>query len=276
MLLPIRAAVLAAALLVGVSAPQAFAATLYSQGFETNAFDWNGATRVSSGTDGVPSSSGAFHAQTGTGYTFWGGFNASNGGSGSFVPYTTSIDIYLNIAGGAANDTRFDFTSSIYKADNSFLRDFIFNAGFYNSGDVTNPGAGTNRFIVSASNNAPGWPANPDRDPIVISQTGWYTFQEQFFDNGGVLGVNLSILDSSESLLGTWLLSDPTDLIGTVGGSGYGWFATNGFGTLNIDNASLTTDVAATPLPATLPMFVSGLGLVGLLRWRRTRKPVAA
>jgi len=33
-----------------------------------------------------------------------------------------------------------------------------------------------------------------------------------------------------------------------------------------------TVDVSATPLPATLPLFVSGLGGLGLLGWRRKRK----
>jgi hypothetical protein len=32
---------------------------------------------------------------------------------------------------------------------------------------------------------------------------------------------------------------------------------------------------AATPLPAALPLFVSGLGGFGLLAWRRKRKNVA-
>jgi hypothetical protein len=40
----------------------------------------------------------------------------------------------------------------------------------------------------------------------------------------------------------------------------------------------ITFDVAATPLPATLPLFATGLGALGLLGWRRKRKnaPLAA
>ncbi len=34
--------------------------------------------------------------------------------------------------------------------------------------------------------------------------------------------------------------------------------------------------VAATPLPAALPLFASGLGALGLFGWRRKRKPQAA
>jgi hypothetical protein len=39
-----------------------------------------------------------------------------------------------------------------------------------------------------------------------------------------------------------------------------------------IDNAVLTeNDVATTPLPAALPMFMSGLGLIGFVAWRNKR-----
>ena len=36
------------------------------------------------------------------------------------------------------------------------------------------------------------------------------------------------------------------------------------------------TPVSATPLPAALPLFVSGLGAIGLLGWRRNRKNAAS
>lgn len=45
-----------------------------------------------------------------------------------------------------------------------------------------------------------------------------------------------------------------------------------------IDNAVLTeNDVAATPLPAALPMFISGLGVIGFVAWhkKRTEFPIA-
>ncbi len=37
-----------------------------------------------------------------------------------------------------------------------------------------------------------------------------------------------------------------------------------------------TPDVAATPLPAALPLFASGLGAMGFIGWRRKRKATAA
>jgi hypothetical protein len=279
----IRAALMAAPVLVFAVAgsPQAFAATLYSQGFETDTAGWFGVTRVSSGTDGVTSASGAYHAEapTGTGsYTNWGGYNSSTGGSpGAFQPYTTSIDIYLDVSAGAANDTRFDFVSAINQASvNVHLRDFAFNAGFYDSSDITAPGAGTNRFIISSSTNSTrsgAYPKDPNHGPIAIETTGWYTFQSAFVDNAGYLNVDMSIFDSLGVLIASWVLdNNTTDPISTVGGNRYGWFPQNEFPFLAIDNASLTT----TPLPAALPMFASGLGALGLLRWRKKRKSVAA
>ncbi len=130
-----------------------------------------GRTRSQAGHNGITSASGSFHGEaTGNGasYNYWGGNYASTGGvpTSAFVPYTTSLDIYLNVDGGFANNTRFDFDSAISKSDGSFLRDFIFNAGFYN--DATGPGANTNRFVISASNNSqPGsaYAKDPDQGP---------------------------------------------------------------------------------------------------------------
>jgi len=49
----------------------------------------------------------------------------------------------------------------------------------------------------------------------------------------------MSVLDSSATLLKTWTLSDPTDIIGTtVGGNRYGWLVNNGFADLPIDNVT--------------------------------------
>ncbi len=148
-------------LVVCWTATQASAA-VYSDGFETDITDWdtlgppNAATRVASGTNGITSASGSYHAENSAAGAFsrWGGYNygAGNAVPTAFQEYTTSVDIYLNVAGGWSNNTRFDFDSAINNSAGTFLRDFIFNAGFFN--DLTGPGAGTNRFVISASNNS--------------------------------------------------------------------------------------------------------------------------
>lgn len=87
-----RPLLIAAAMILAVSVV-VFAA--FFQGFETDTAGWFKATRVPTGTQGVPSKLGAFHAKDGGGaFTRWGGY------SKTFPPggYTTSVDIYLDIS----------------------------------------------------------------------------------------------------------------------------------------------------------------------------------
>lgn len=259
--------VLALGVWFATSAAQA--AVQYSNGFETDIAGWETPTRVASGTGGIASASGSYHATTAAGagdFTRWGGYNfgAGNAIPTSFQEYWTSVDIYLDVAGGWANDTRFDFSSAINNSGGTHRRDFIFNAGFYNDG--TGPGANTDRFVISASNNSqPGsaYAKNPGRDPIAIAMTGWYTFEHHFYDNAGVLAVDMSIFDSLSNLVKTWTLSDPTDIIAAIGGNRYGWFDYNQFSTLAIDNSELRTADQVVPEPMTLAVWslltVSGI-----------------
>ncbi|MGD9590115.1 MAG: cohesin domain-containing protein [Pyrinomonadaceae bacterium] len=218
--------------------------TQWSQGFETDAVWGDPAsdpTRVASGTNGIASKTGGFHAEANAGdFTRWGGYNAI------FPPlgFTTSVDIYFNTAGGYANDTRFDYTSAINNPAGTHRRDFIFNCGFYSD---AGPNGSGDRFVCSASNNAPGWPRDPGRDPFVVTNaSGWFTLKHHFYSNGGVLAVDLSIFNGSGALLKTWTLSDPSDIIGTtVGGNRYGWFAVMAFPYLAIDNSMRANVVAA-------------------------------
>jgi hypothetical protein len=239
-LLPVLALVLA----LGVtSTASAVTPTPYFQGFETDTFDWSGVTRVASGTNGVPSADGDWHAEAAPGaFTRWGHYSDEFPAGG----WTTAVDIYLDPATSAANDTRFDWSSAVSTPALTHRRDFVFTGGFYD--DTTGPGAGTDRFVISASNGAgrgAAFPKNPARDPFVIDEAGWYTFQHDFYDDGsGVLAVDLSILDADGNVLHTWTLSDPSDVIGTtVGGNRYGWFVSNEFGALAIDNARLDVQV---------------------------------
>ena len=207
----------------------------YFNGFETDAIGWTNANRVISTTNGVTSASGAWHAEAGSAFTTWNGYTTQFPANG----YSTAVDIYLNPA-GKTDDTRFDWTSAVSTPTGGHRRDFVFNAGVYNDG--------TPHFVVSASNNSgrgSSFPKNPERNPIAITDAGWYTFQHDFTNVGGVLSVRMSIrprLGTTE--LGSWTLSDATDVIGsTVGGNRYGWFALNEFGGLAIDNSQLLAEV---------------------------------
>jgi len=213
------------------------AATHYFQGFEVDNFDWSGAARVPSGTNGIASAAGAFHAEAADGaFTRFAGYETPFPAGG----YATSVDVYLNVGAGNANDTRFDWDSAISNATGGFRRDFVFNAGFYNDSDTTGT---VPRFVISASNNAGrsgAFPKNPGRDPFAITATGWYTFEHHFRNVSGVLAVELRITTLSGVVLHSWTLTDPTDIVGsTVGGHRYGWFVIQEFPILAIDNASL-------------------------------------
>lgn len=211
----------------------------FFNGFEVDTAGWftNGGTitRVGSGTNGVTSADGSYHAEVMVGsdfngvFTRWGGYESAFPSDG----YVTTVDVYLDMAENIAvgTDKRFDYSSAINMPDGSHRRDFIFSVG-------TDP-AVAGQFVMSASNNAPGWPGNPGRDPFTVSDTGWYTFRHTFQDNGsGVLEVVMDVLDDTDTVLHTWTLSDASDVIGTtVGGNRYGWFVTSDFATLAVDNS---------------------------------------
>ena len=259
----------AAASTIGATA--ASAAPLFFQGFESNSDNFYSPTRVASGTDGIASADGSYHAESGHlagDYTDWGSYNLSNGGTGNaFQSYSTSLDIFLD-TNQQGDDIRFDWSSAISHTDGSFLRDFVFNAGLYADAD----GNGNAGFIISAGNNATrgsSYPKNPDHDPISILNSGWYTFENDFYDNGGVLAVDMLIKDAGGSLVNSWTLSDAGDLISTVGGNRYGWFVNNEFDFLAIDNAQLTATTAKVPEPATIGLLGLGLAGIGFVRRRR-------
>jgi hypothetical protein len=239
-------AVLLGALIAGVLVGSASAVPNFFQGFETDTANWNEwggstITRVPSGTDGITSAAGDYHATLGLGdlisggayngkrygpYTDWGGYENVFPADG----YVTQVDVYLDMAEADGTDKRFDFSSAINQPSGDHRRDFIFAVG-------TVPEE--NYWAVSVSNNAPGWPNNPGRDPLTIDESGWYTFRSTFENDGsGVLQVTMEVLDSDGNSLASWVLSDPSDTIGTaVGGNRYGWFVTNDFDGLAIDNA---------------------------------------
>lgn len=232
--------------MLGASIVPAFAANFF-QGFEINTDGWftdpTNITRVASGTNGVTSADGSFHAEVDAdAFTKWGGYESTFPTNG----YVTKIDVYLDMGENPTigTDKRFDFSSAISTPANTHRRDFIFSVG-------TDPLV-SGQFAMSASNNAPGWPSNPGRDPFFVNQSGWYTLRHTFQDNGsGILEVVMDVLNSSGTVLHSWTLSDPTDVIGsTVGGNRYGWFVTSDFSFLAIDNSEKSDIVPVVGPPA--------------------------
>lgn len=230
--------------------------TVFSNGFEVGTAGWvaNGSTvtKVVSGTGGITSASGANHAtftnSAGGAFTRFGEYRTVFPAGG----YVASMKVYFDVAGGWANDTRVDYSVASNQTTNVHRRDYVFNIGFYNAADVTGPGAGTDRYVISASNTSGrsnSFPKNQDRSPVAIAVSGWYTIEHLFQNNAGVLQVVLNVKDSSDSIVGTWTLSDPTDIIGsTVGGNRYGWLLNNEFSTVAVDDTLLVLgDGSATP-----------------------------
>lgn len=203
----------------------------YFNGFETNVDGWftegSNVTRVASGSNGITSADGAFHAELQAGaFTRWGGYETVFPTHG----YVTQIDVYLDTALADGSDKRFDYSSAISDPAGAHRRDFIFHLG-------TKPSV-VGEWVISTSNNSPGWPANPARDPYTISQSGWYTLRHTFQSNNGVLEVVMDVLDSSGNELHHWTLSNTADVIGTtVGGNRYGWLVNSAFAYLAVDNA---------------------------------------
>lgn len=239
------------------------AASDWTQDFESDTSGWDvfggalDATRVPSGSHGIPSAGGAFHAEVAAGATHWGGYGAlpgcASGGcaAGSFPAhgYRTSVAVWLDVDGPFANGTRFDFSSAVCDPSGAQRRDFVFNAGFFDDTDGS-PGSGSRRFVISAGNDSQpvsAHPKDPGHAPIAVLESGWYTFTHDFHDGGGgVLACDLTIHDAGGGLVASWTLSDPSDVIDvTVGGNRYGWFDFDEFPYLAIDDSAL----ALTPAP---------------------------
>jgi probable HAF family extracellular repeat protein len=105
-------------------------------------------------------------------------------------------------------------------------------------------------------------------------------------DSGQIVG-HSNLTGSNANLHATlWEGTTIFDLNNLLDPSGAGWLLTDALGIndqgqivgIGIDPNGkshgflLTPDVAETPLPATLPLFASGVGVLGLLGWHRKRK----
>lgn len=232
---------------------------VWFQGFETDTSGWfpNGGsiTRVASGTNGINSSEGNWHAIV----EGMGPFSRFEGYNSVWPTYgwTACIDIFLDV--DIALGQGFEYSVASNKQDNTHLRDFIFH--------VTKD-TSTGKLLVAGSNNSnepvPGGPRQnlETLNHYQVTTTGWYTFQHVFYDLGGTLAVDLNLLDSVGTVLWTETRNNASDLIATiVGGNRYSWFTLNNVtGGIAIDNHCREE----VPEPTTLALVGAGVAaLVG-------------
>ncbi len=248
---------------VVLSAGIASADQVFFQGFETDTSDWftnpSAVTRVASGSGGISSATGSFHAvvdsAVGGAFTRFDGYRTSFGSG-----FTAELAVYLDT--GMSAGEGFDWSVAATGQDGAHQRDFIFHVAKDTS---------TGKLLVAGDNNTNS-ATREDLDTLSnfyeVTSSGWYTLQSMFYDNGaGVLAVDLNLIDSGGTVLFTETRSDLSDLIATeVGGNRYGWLTfVDVDGGLAIDDTSL--DLSVVPLPSSAAL--AGLGLLGLGARRR-------
>jgi hypothetical protein len=250
------------------------AALVFDQGFETDTTGWYSGVQgtdnygtinmVASGTNGITASSGGSFAivQNGSNtgdsapFTRFDGYRSTWTGG-----FTASVDIYLDTAWSLGSG--FDYSVAANGTDGNHRRDFIFHVALDSS---------TGKLLVAGDNNS-SFATREDLENVAnhytVTDSGWYKFEQKFYDSGGSLAVDLNLYDSSGNLLFTETRHDSTDLIPSiVGGNRYGWFTfTDVAGGVAIDNAQLNV----VPIPPSAFLLGSGLMGLGLLGWRRQR-----
>jgi hypothetical protein len=211
---------------------------VWDQGFEGDDGGWldnddlagyGYLSRVPSGSGGIASASGGFHAiaegfeddcpayQTSVPSCFYGPFSRFDMYRYAWPgTWTAEVDVYLDPAWAAGEG--FDYSVAAAGTDGTHQRDFIFHI----AKDIS-----TGDLLVGASNNTNFAPRQDleSIDHYTVTTAGWYTLQHVYRDQGGTLAVDLNLLDSGGNVLSTETRNDASDLIpAEVGGNFYAWF----------------------------------------------------
>jgi len=133
------------------------------------------------------------------------------------------------------------------------------------------------KMILVVRNNTGSVLVTGGGSEVALSTDHWFRLNATFTNQGSNqilyaasffdLGVDGN---SSAALLATFSASFENDALTSVGEAYAGFSALADGGIAQADNFGIPT--AETPLPATLPLFATGLGALGLLGWRRKRK----
>lgn len=226
--------------------------------FDTDVAGWEGygdIAQVASGTNGIASPSGTFHAsvvgvEDPSDHKFYGPFSRFDGYRATWPgTWTASIAIYLDPSWAAG--AGFDYSVASSNSAGNHRRDFIFHV----TKDIS-----TGQLLVAGSNNT-NFAPRQDLETInhyAVTTAGWYTLRHTFRDNGGVLAVDLQLLDAGGTVLFTETRSDPSDLIpSVVGGNRYAWFTHVTGVTLAVDDHKLQLSTLVDPTGKATFGFVS-------------------
>jgi hypothetical protein len=239
------------------SAAKLVPTTVWNQGFESDAAGWfdSEIERVPSGTNGIPSFSGSYHATVAgvedpTDHKFYGPYSNFDAYRSTWTgTWTASIAIYLDPSwpSGAG----FDYSVAASNSSGGHRRDFIFHV----AKDIS-----SGKLLVAGSNNS-NFAPRQDLETInhyEVTSAGWYTLRHTFHNQGGVLAVDLQLLDAVGTVLFTETRSDASDLIpSVVGGNRYAWFTHVTGITLAVDDHQLTFPVLVDPVGKATFGFVS-------------------
>lgn len=229
------------------------ATTVFNQNFDTDTAGW-----FSYNSLVTQGSNHALVSDTASDYT--GAFTRFDGyrniWTGGFTAY---LYIFLDTSWAAGSG--FDYSVAANGSDGNHQRDYIFHV----SKDTS-----TNSLLVGGSNNS-NFETREDLEGINhynVVTSGWYTFKHVFYEDNGLLAVDLILLDANGHELFTETRSSASDIISSeIGGNRYGWLTfVDVEGGLAIDNSRL--DVI--PEPATMLLF--GLGLLGVAGIGRRKK----
>jgi hypothetical protein len=230
---------------VGAFAP--IPVLVWDQGFEIGTDGWFDTTsswygyvnQVPSGTSGITSSQGNYHAVF-EGDTDSGPFSRFDGYRYTWPgTWVAEIDVYLDPTWDSGQG--FDYSVAASGSDENHQRDYIFH--------VTKD-TSTGSLFVAGSNNT-NFAPREDLENInhyEVMDANWYTFQHVFYEQSGALAVDLNLLDANGDLLFTETRYNTVDQIPEeVGGNRYCWFTfINVSGGIPVDEHQLTLPVSPT------------------------------
>jgi hypothetical protein len=151
-----------------------------------------------------------------------------------------------------------------YSVSGNFGNGAAFLPGSILTIDTTAGTVSNSNLLVSAGNNPS--PANTFTDANIFQNgASQQPFWWRLVDLSGQTDLTMFALGATE-FQGFSPLGGPVGLVTYAGP----WGFSNGS-----SDTVLTLTPVATPLPATLPLFATGLGVLGLLAWRRKRKALA-